>query len=204
MKKLSQEPFIHDGCEIVESTFGAYTEMGAFNVIENSHIGDYAYTGPNCFVQNTQVGKFANIAAHVRIGPTDHPMERPTQHHFTYRRKMYGFDEVDDVSFFEARKQRVTTIGHDAWIGHGAIIMPGVTIGNGAVVGAGSIVTKDVAPFEIVVGVPAKKVRNRFSDEVIQKLQEIGWWHWSHQKIKDNFGDFLQDTEAFVDKHWEG
>ena len=73
------------------------------------------------------------------IGPTDHPYERPSLHHFTYRQKMYGFSDQDDGPFFEQRESQITTIGHDTWIGHGAIIQPGVTVGDGAIVGSGAM-----------------------------------------------------------------
>ena len=72
-----------------------------------------------------RIGKFSNIAAMVRIGPTDHPYERPSLHHFTYRQKMYGFSDQDDEPFFEQRESQTAYIGHDTWIGHGAIIQPG-------------------------------------------------------------------------------
>ncbi|HEX2925264.1 MAG TPA: DapH/DapD/GlmU-related protein, partial [Ruminiclostridium sp.] len=148
-------------------------------------------------------GKFANIAAAVRIGPTMHPVERPALHHFTYRREMYGLDDKDDIEFFQRRESRVTYIGKDTWIGHGAIIMPGVSVGDGAVVGSGAVVTKDVKPYTIVAGVPAKFIKRRFPEETARKLQSIKWWDWPHEKIKENFKDFLLDIDAFIDKHYE-
>ncbi len=202
-KKLSIEPFIGEHCKIVNSKLGKYTEIGIYNYFENVIFGDYSYTGQFYFVQNTEIGMFSNIAAMVRIGPTDHPMERPSLHHFTYRRRMYGFDEQDDVKFFSAREMKKTLIGHDTWIGHGAIIMPGVKIGNGAVIGCGALVTKDIKPYEIAVGLPAKVIRKRFKDEIIEKLEVIKWWNWSYDKIKDNLQDFYLDIDSFVHKHYE-
>lgn len=200
-KKLGQDVLLHDNVSIKNCEFGAYTEVGMFNFLENSELGDYSYTGQFCFVQNTKIGKFANIAAMVRIGPTDHPYDRPSLHHFTYRQSMYGFSDTDDIQFFEQRQSRVTEIGHDTWIGHGAIISPEVTIGHGAVIGAGAVVTKDVEPYAIVVGVPAKQIKKRFSDEIIESLLEIKWWDWLHEKIKDNLGDFHLPIEEFVKRH---
>lgn len=201
-KKLNKEPYIHENCNILNSELGQFTEVGMYNYFENVKLGDYSYSGEFCFFQNVEIGKFSNIAAMVRIGPTDHPMERPSLHHFTYRRKMYGFDVEDDEAFFRWRKQQKNHIGNDTWIGHGAIIMPGVTIGNGAVVGSGAVVTKDVEPYTIVVGVPAKLVRKRFDEETIQKLEEIRWWDWSHEMIKERFHDFLLDINSFVQKYY--
>jgi acetyltransferase-like isoleucine patch superfamily enzyme len=114
---------------------------------------------------------------------------------------MYGLDTKDDEAFLQWRTTQVTTIGHDTWIGHGAIIMPKVTVGNGAVVGSGAIVTKDVEPYAIVVGVPAKPVRKRFSQEIIGKLESIKWWNWPYDTIKERLADFSLPAEEFVSKY---
>lgn len=200
-KVLSDEVLIHENVKITNCDFGAYTEVGMFNFLENSTFGDYSYTGQFCFVQNTEIGKFSNIAANVRIGPTDHPYARPSLHHFTYRQKMYSFADTDDERFFDHRQSRKTYIGHDTWIGHGAIISPEVTIGHGAVIGAGAVVTKDVAPYAIAVGVPAKEIKKRFSEEIIEELLQINWWDWSHEKIKNHLEDFHLRIEEFTAKH---
>lgn len=198
---LSEKPFIHEETVLKNTQLGAFTEVGISNFIENSVLDDYSYTGQFCFIQNTTIGKFSNIAAMVRIGPTDHPYERPSLHHFTYRSKMYGFSDQDDMPFFEQRKSQIAKIGHDTWIGHGAIIQPGVTIGDGAIVGSGAIVTKDVPPYAIVVGVPAKIIKYRFSEETIAALQRIQWWNWSYDMIKERLEDFRFDIENFVEKY---
>lgn len=200
---LSKTPLISKNCTMENVLLGEFTQVGTYNYLENVSLGDYSYTGQFCIIQNSIIGKFANIAAMVRIGPTDHPMDRPTQHHFTYRRKLYGFGEEDDLDFMKKRRNRKILIGHDTWIGHGAIIMPEVKIGNGAVIGSGAIVTKDVEPYTIVVGAPGRPIKKRFSDEVIMKLQSIKWWDWPYEKIKENFKDFLLDINTFVEKHYE-
>jgi phosphonate metabolism protein (transferase hexapeptide repeat family) len=108
------------------------------------------------------IGKFVNIAASVRINATNHPTWRATLHHFTYRAADYWPDADMETDFFAWRRENRVVIGHDVWIGHGATILPGVTVGNGAVIGAGAVVSKDVAPYTIVGGVPAKLIRERF------------------------------------------
>lgn len=203
-KIITEQPLIHEKCHFINSELGAYTEIGVYNYLENVKLGDFSYTGQFCILQNTEIGKFVNIAAMVRIGPTDHPLERPTLHHFTYRRVMFGMDHKDDEEFFAKRAARKAYIGHDTWIGHGAIIMPEVKIGNGAVVGSGALVTKDVEPFTVVVGLPAKPIKRRFSEEIANKLEAISWWDWSYPMIKERVEDFSLPIEEFVSKYYQG
>jgi hypothetical protein len=117
---------------------------------------------------------------------------------------MYDLAETDDEPFLAHRRSRTTYIGHDTWIGHGAIIMPEVRVGDGAVVGSGAVVTKDVAPYTIVVGVPAKFVRRRFSEEIAEKLAAIAWWDWDYQTMKARLADLSGDIGAFVDRYYPG
>lgn len=197
-KRLTEEPLVHEGSALDDVRLGAYTEIGEHGYYENVELGDYSYTGPFCFLQNVVVGKFANIAAAVRIGPTMHPMDRPTLHHFTYRRRLYGLAEQDDDDFFAWRKAQVARVGNDTWIGHGAIIMPGVVIGDGAVVGSGAVVTKDVPPFAVVVGVPARRIKDRFPEGIQAALMRIAWWDWPYEVIKERLADFCGSVEDFV------
>jgi phosphonate metabolism protein (transferase hexapeptide repeat family) len=203
MSKLSPNtPFIHPECEITNSTFGAYCEVGQASRVQNSTFGDYAYCDRYADIANCTVGKFANIAAFTRIGPTDHPMENAAQHHFLYRSSMFWDDATDDAEFFRHRSSRRCTLGHDCWIGHGAIIKPEVTIGHGAIVASGSVVTKNVAPFMIVAGVAATPIRTRFTHAVIERLLALAWWDWSHDRLRKALPDFrAMPIEAFLDAH---
>lgn len=200
VKCLSIEGKIHESTRMIASAIGEWCEIGEANVLQNTTFDDYSYSGSYCIFQNVRIGKFSNIAAYVRIGATDHPMERPTLHHFTYRSEKYLF-APDDAAFFDHRENRVTQIGHDTWIGHGALIKPGVSIGNGAVIGQGSVVTKDVPPYAVAVGVPAKVIRFRFDDPIIEALERIQWWDWDHETIKQHFYDFRGDIHQFIIKH---
>lgn len=198
-KRLSETPTIFPGCHIVDSHIGAWTELGANTSLIESTFGDYSYAAGDASIIYTDVGKFCSIASHVRINPGNHPMQRVTQHHFTYRRAMYGFAEHDDADFFNWRRAARCKIGHDVWLGHGAIIMPGVEIGIGAVVGAGAVVTKHVEPYTIVGGVPARVIRPRFDAETIAKLLRIAWWDWDRQMLEAHFDDLL-DMPTFLQK----
>lgn len=191
MPKLSPtEPLIHEGAKTVNSTFGAYCEVGAEAIVLNSDFGDYAYCDRMADIANTSVGKFANIAAMTRIGPTDHPWRNAAQHHFLYRSSYYFDDVEDDQAFFAARAARRTTLGPDCWIGHGAIIKPEVTVGAGAIVASGAVVTKDVPPFMIVAGCPAVPLRMRFPEAVAEGLMALAWWDWDHATLRDRLADF--------------
>src|SRR5690606_23262164 len=100
----------------------------------------------------------------------------------------------------ERRRQKHVTIGNDVWIGHGAVIMPGVTIGDGAVVGANAVVTHDVAPYQIVAGVPARPVRQRFPADIAARLMALSWWDWPADKLAQAIPDMQSlSIEAFLD-----
>jgi phosphonate metabolism protein (transferase hexapeptide repeat family) len=202
-KGLSAEgPLIHPGCDIRNADFGPWTEVGRDSTIQNSSFGAYSYCTRLCDIANTTVGKFANIAAMVRIGPTDHPMTRASLHHFLYRSSDYWPDEAPDAEFFSARAARRTVIGHDTWIGHGAVVKPEVTVGNGAVVGAGSVVTKDVAPYTIVAGNPARVIRPRFTPDVAAGMERLAWWDWDHDTLRSALPDFRAlPAEGFLAKY---
>lgn len=203
MVKLSPTaPLLHDGCEIVNSQFGRWCEVGTASRVINSSFEDYAYCDRMADIANTTVGKFANIAAMTRIGPTDHPFANAAQHHFLYRSSYYWDDVEDDADFFSARAARRTTLGADCWIGHGAIIKPEVTVGIGAIVASGAVVTKDIAPFMIVAGCPAQPLRARFSDAVIARLLALAWWDWEHDALRAALMDFRSlKAEAFLEKY---
>lgn len=201
-KQLGPEPVIDPTATVRDSTLGRYTEVGARTSVVETQFGDYSYIVQDSDIIYSTVGKFCSIAAMTRINPGNHPMERATQSHFTYRASAYFPGEADEASFFDWRRSFHVTIGHDVWIGHGAIILPGRNIGTGAVVAAGAVVTRDVAPYTIVAGTPAKPVRQRFPDPIAERLQALAWWDWDHERLRVALPDFRGLTiEAFLEKH---
>ncbi len=148
------------------------------------------------------VAKFVSIAAAVRLNPSNHPIERASSHHFTYRAGDYFEGAAHDEGLFDWRRADRVRIGNDVWIGHGATIMPGVTVGDGAVVGAGAVVTRDVAPYWIVTGVPARPLRPRFPAAVGDRLMALAWWDWPHDRLAAALPDFQAlPVDVFLEKH---
>lgn len=195
-KQLGEEPYLHDNVFLHDSYVGSWTELGRGTTLSESTFGDYSYTAGDVSIIYTDVGKFCSIASHTRINPGNHPTWRVTQHHMTYRRKQYGLGE-DDTEFFNWRREHRCVIGHDVWLGHGALVMAGVKIGTGSVIGSGAVVTKDIEPYTVAVGVPARPIKKRFSDEIAEALLEIAWWDWDRSTLEARFND-LMDVEAFI------
>lgn len=201
-KTLGPEPLIDPTAQVRQATLGRYTEIGARTAFVESSMDDYSYVVNDSNVIYTTIGKFCSIAAMTRINPGNHPMQRASQSHFTYRASAYFEDAQDDAAFFDWRRSTPVTIGHDVWIGHGAIILPGRTIGTGAVVAGGAVVTKDVAPYAIVAGNPARPIRDRFPKPIAERLLRLGWWDWDHARLRGALDDFRAlGVEAFLEKH---
>jgi hypothetical protein len=195
-------PFLHPDCEVTDTIFGTYVEIGRGSRLAHCTWGDYSYCDRYADVANTTLGKFSNIAAFVRIGATDHPMEKASLHHFHYRSGSYFDDAEDDADWFAHRRTRRTVIGHDTWLGHGAQVRPEVRIGHGAVIAGGAIVTKDVAPYMIVAGIPAVPIRARYPAPVAERMMALAWWDWPHARLRAALEDFRTlRAEAFLEKY---
>lgn len=169
-----------DRASIVHKT----TQLNRFSVLSRSSISKYTYIGPRTRIIDADIGSFCSISWDCQIGlPSHETGQVSTSPIFTKR--LNG----TNVSWVERDTHQTilprTTIGSDVWIGTHAIVMAGVTVGHGAVIGAGSIVTKDVAPYTIVAGVPAKELRMRFKSEFVQVLLEKRWWEAPDKEIRD-------------------
>jgi phosphonate metabolism protein (transferase hexapeptide repeat family) len=199
---LSMTPLVHPSADVHDCTLGAYCEVGARTRLLEVELGDYSYIVNDSDAAHATIGKFCSIAAMTRINPGNHPMERASQSHFSYRASMYFAGAADDADFFAWRRSHGVTIGHDVWIGHGAIILSGRTVGTGAVIAAGAVVTKDVPAYGIVAGNPARFIRARFADEIAARLQRLAWWDWSHERLRAALPDFQKlSIDRFLDRH---
>src|SRR6478609_389418 len=201
-KLLSTQPTIDPTAKLHETGLGAYTEVGARTILHEVTMGDYSYVVNDAQITYTTIGKFCSIAAMTRINPGNHPMQRASQAHFTYRASAYFPGEADEPEFFDWRRSHPVHIGHDVWIGHGAIILPGRSIGTGAVVAAGAVVTKDVPAYTIVAGNPARIIKRRFPEEITSRLAELAWWNWDHETLRSALPDFRKlAVEDFLSKY---
>lgn len=187
-KRLGVDPCIHPTASVRDSRLGAYTEVGARTTLAEVDMGDYSYVVQDSQVIYATIGRFCSIASHTRINPGNHPLERVALSHVTYRASAYGLGP-DEAGFFDWRRSHRVTLGHDVWIGHGVIVLPGVSIGTGAAIGAGAVVTKDVPPFAVAVGNPARVIRFRFPEEVRAALLRIAWWDWPREALAAALAD---------------
>lgn len=189
---------IGDDAFIKESTIEENTTIERRNMIFNSAIGAYCSVGVNDVIRYARIGKYCSIAWNCSIGGTEHYMKRLSTSFFPFD-KSYGIVEDTDMSEIEGTYSKSVNIGNDVWIAAGAQVLRGVTIGDGAVLGGGGIFTKNVPPYEIWAGVPARKIGQRFSDEIISELLDIKWWNLPIEVIKDNIDLFRRDIDmSFV------
>jgi phosphonate metabolism protein (transferase hexapeptide repeat family) len=196
------EPRIHPTAEVRDCTFGRFTIVGVRAVLAECDLGDYSYYSRGAEAIYTTVGKFTSIAANVRINALGHPMERVSQHNMTYRPNEYFVGAKIDKGFRELRQSKRVHIGHDVWIGHGVIVLPGVSIGDGSVIAAGAVVTKNVDPYSIVAGVPAKHIKWRFAKSIRTRMIKLAWWDWDHDRLAAAIPDMQQlSPKEFLDKY---
>jgi phosphonate metabolism protein (transferase hexapeptide repeat family) len=194
-------PRIHATARTQGCRLGRWSSVGERTVLREVGLGDFSYFERQAEAIYADIGKFCSIAAQTRINALEHPLERPTTHKASYRPNEYFRYLGVDREFRERRRQARVSVGHDVWIGHGAVVLPGVRIATGAVVGANAVVTRDVAPYAIVAGVPAKPLRQRFADRVAERLLASQWWDFPDEKLFEALPDMQKlATEAWLEK----
>ncbi len=171
-------------------------KIEAGSTVVDSLMERYSFCGYDCEIINCAVGSFCSIANQVIIGAGEHPLDWVGMSPVFYE----GRDSIKaKFSEHQRRPHPRTIIGHDVWIGQRALIKAGVTIGNGAVIGMGSVVTKDVEPYSIVAGNPARCIRKRFDEETIAALLDLQWWLWPEDKLRRE-AQFFNNTNLFISR----
>ncbi len=181
---------------IVDSKIHTTSKVCSGSQLVNVTMGKHSDIGYDCTIINTHIGSFCSLGANIIIGGLSHsidwvstsPVFNENIDHLKQKFSHHKFN-----LFVE------THIGHDVWIANNAQIKAGIKIGNGAVIGMGSVVVKDVGPYEIWAGNPARLIRKRFDDETIHQLLETDWYNWSDDKIK-KYAPYFNDVPLFIKK----
>lgn len=180
---------------VINSNIHKTAKINSGATIVDSLIGRYTYTCYDDEIVNCEIGQFCSISDEVVIGGAEHPINwvstSPVFQNVKHSGPKKKFSEFD----FEGIKK--TVIGNDVWIGRRAIIKAGVTVGDGAVIGSGSVVTKDVPPYAIVGGVPAKILKYRFDEDTIKELIQGEWWNMQDEVI-ERYAHLIKDPIAFT------
>lgn len=158
-------------------------------VLAYVNIGKYSYVASETHITNTIIGNFVSIGGGCQIGGGMHPLEMVSTSPVFLNGKNILKKNFAKINY---KGELKVTIGNDVWIGDGCYIKAGVTIGSGAIVGAHSVVTRDVEPYTIVAGVPARLLRNRFSKEIADSLLNLAWWNWSDDIIL-SYADYFDN-----------
>lgn len=181
--------------EVTKSILKKNVVIFANNSIYNSTIGSFSYIQKGSRVFNSEIGRFCSIAASVSIAPGIHDISKVTTHPALLQKSTplpKVFAKVDNI-----KSCKKVIIGHDVWIGEKAIVLDGVTIGNGAVIASGAVVVKNVDPYSIVGGIPARHIKYRFDKDTIDFLQESEWWNYSDEWFEKN-ADLMLSSIEFI------
>lgn len=185
------------GAKISNSEFGNYNVIFNDVLMDSCIIGDHSYVQKKATMFNAKIGKFCSIASGVSIGPGIHKMDGVSTHPVFYLQNTPLKKKFSDKDLIKSSK--TTTIGHDVWIAERAILIDGISIGTGAIIAAGSVVTKDVEPYSIVGGIPAKHIKYRFDEKERELLLASQWWDLPEEWLMKNYSLF-SSTPEFLNK----
>lgn len=182
------------GSAVINSHIHPTSKIESGSSVVNSTFDKHSFCGYDCEIVNANIGSFCSIASNVKIGGAMHPINWVGMSPVFYD----GKDSVKAKFSNHLRDPDETvTIGNDIWIGQNVLIKQGLTIGTGAVIGMGSVVTKDVGPYEIVGGNPAKLIRKRFDDNLISELLNSKWWDFEDSKLTQ-YAQYFTDPKEFL------
>ena len=186
---------------VIDSVFEGDNFVGYLGVLRYCYLGKYSYVGNNCYFYKTKIGRYSSIAKNCKIVYGDHPTSAFVSTHpaFYHKNRMEGrcyqtSNVFDEYRYIDDEKKWMLNIGNDVWIASDVTILGGVRIGDGAVICTGAVVTKDVPPYAVVGGVPAKIIRYRFSEDQIEWLLKIKWWDKEDEWI-EKYANYFNDIE---------
>ncbi|PSR52062.1 acetyltransferase [Adhaeribacter arboris] len=184
---------VHVTSIVQQCDLGENVRVSKHSYCYNTKVGAYSYFSGYNLIVNSNIGKFCSVGLYVSICPGKHP----TSTFVSTSPVFYSLNKPTFSSYQAFKEAGSVEIGHDVWIGSNAVILDDIKIGHGAIIAAGSIVSRDVEPYTIVGGVPAKFIKKRFSDEVITKLLNSKWWDKSDDWLKENY-ESMQNIDKFL------
>lgn len=203
LRGIASNPMVEFGyrCRVVKCDFEGENTVGTDVSLTQVVLGRGSYIANGTSIKHASIGRFCSIGPEALIGLSRHPMGMVSTSPAFYSTKRdacpLSFNQMEDYS-----EQLNTQIGNDVWIGARAVIVGGVKVGDGAVIASSAMVTKDVPPYSVMGGVPAKTISKRFTDEQIELLLSNPWWEWSDSTLKARGADF-QSKECFIEKHYK-
>ncbi|HDI3293785.1 TPA: CatB-related O-acetyltransferase [Vibrio cholerae] len=181
---------------VVDSKIHNSSKVEAGSSVSCSTMGRNSFCGYDCDIFHTDIGSFTSIASGVILGGARHPIEWLGMSPVFYK----GRDSIKTKFVeFELPPPKRVTIGNDVWIGRNAIVLPGVSVCDGAVVGAGAVVTKDVPPYAVVAGNPARVIKYRFDEFLIAELMDIKWWEMEDYEI-EKYAELCKSPSVFIER----